>query len=317
MPRIATQPSATQPLILRIVGDSRSGTTIISTLLGQIPSATYVGELDQLWRAFTTPDWRCSCGSLIASCPFWCDVRARSQVDTDFDVESLRATIDQHLRVRPRRLAALALRAPNARLADYVDALHKIYRAIAVTAASTVIIDSSKSAPELMLMLRTSTLQIHPVHVVRDPRAVAHSRSRPTATMQPRAPWMAPARAFASSAKWAVRNALLGVIIARYASVGERLRYEDFVTHPASKITGLRLPCSVTPVTDRLSETEPLIAIGPRHVLSGNARVLRQSSEIRLHMDNDWQTKQLLASRIAACIPALPLMFVYHYMLES
>lgn len=300
-------------MILRVVGDDRSGTTVIGTVLGQLPGATFVGEVSQVWRAFTTADWRCSCGQLLTSCPFWSAVRLRSQVDAHFDVNALRAITEQYLRVRPAQLVSLARRALPPTLADYTSALECVYEAIAVAADSTVIIDSSKSAPELLLALRTFRLRLDILHVVRDPRAVAHSRSRQIPAMQSGSQWMASEGAITSSLRWAVRNTLIEIAAARYASVGRRMRYEDFVTHPVREIQGLDIGCDTTGLADQLSGASGQIAVGSRHALDGNTRVLKGEPTIKLRLDSEWESAMPFSRRIAATIPALPLMLSYGY----
>jgi hypothetical protein len=304
---------AAAPRILRIVGDDRSGTTVIGTVLGQLPDAIFVGEAGQVWRAFTTPEWRCSCGDLLTSCPFWREVRSQSCVDVNFDVNLLRIITEQYLRVRPGRMASLTRRSLDPLLAEFANALECIYTAIAATAGSGVIIDSGKSAPELLLAVRTLRLNLNILHVVRDPRAVAHSRSRQIPAMQSGSQWMASEGPVTSSMRWAVRNTLLEMIIARYASVHHRMRYEDFVTHPTRELKCLGTFLDTTSIADRLFETGGQIAVGPRHALDGNTRVLKSMSKIQLRLDDEWKSAMPFPKRVSASIPAFPLMLFYGY----
>lgn len=309
------QSETVAPRILRIVGDNRSGTTVIGTILGQLPSATFVGELVQVWRAFTTPDWHCSCGQLLTSCPFWSDVRLRSNVDARFDVDRLRDATERYLRVRPIRLMSLVRRSLSSVLVDYAQALECVYRATAITAGAELIVDSSKSAPELLLALRAFRLDLDVLHIVRDPRAVAHSRSRQIPTMQPVSRWMPSEGAIRISARWSVRNILIEAILARYASAQHRMRYEDFVTDFTREIRSLR---SLNKVVDTTYITELLtadgqIAIKPGHVIDGNTRVLQHASHIQLRLDDEWKSAMPLSRQAAVCTPAFPLMLFYGY----
>lgn len=301
-----------EPRILRIVGDGRSGTTVIGTVLGQLPSAIFVGEVAQVWRAFTIPTWRCSCGESVASCSFWRDVRKQSQVDVKFDLDILRSTTEQCMRIRPMQLTNLVRRSLSPVLLNYAEALQCVYRAIAVTANTRLIVDSSKSAPELLLALRTFDLGLDVLHVVRDPRAVAYSQSRRPATVQPVSRWTAE-RVLTSSTRWAVRNTLLETIRARYASSQYRMRYEDFVTRTEPELRSLDRFLDTASIADQLSKTNGEIAVGPRHALDGNGRVLRQISGVRLRLDEEWRSAMSSPKRIAASIPAFPLMLFYGY----
>ncbi len=306
------QPGVTRPTVLRVVGDDRSGTTVIGTVLGQLPGATFVGEVSQVWRAFTTADWRCSCGESLGACRFWRDVRATSRVDADFDVDSLRA-ITERLRLRPRALAALARPTRGPSFTVYATALARVYEAIAQAAGATLIVDSSKSAPELLLAARTLELDLRVLHVVRDPRAVAHSRSRRIPAMQPGSQWMASAGPLSSSMRWAVRNALIEIVLARDATARSRMRYEDFAADPARALRSLCVDRDLSAVVDELAETGGRLAIGPRHALDGNTRVLRSAAKLEIGADEEWRSAMSLPRRLAASVPALPLLFRYRY----
>ncbi|HEY2767361.1 MAG TPA: sulfotransferase [Solirubrobacteraceae bacterium] len=295
-----------------MVGDDRSGTTVIGTVLGQLPSATFVGEVSQVWRAFTTADWRCSCGEPLGTCHFWRNVRATSRVDADFDVDSLRAVTEQ-LRLRPRALARLVRPTLDPSFAIYAAALARIYEAIAQTAGATLIVDSSKSAPELLLTARTLELDLRVLHVVRDPRAVAHSRSRRIPAMQPGSQWMASTGPLASSLRWAVRNTLIEAALTRGSAARHRMRYEDFAADPARALRSVSVDRDLSAVLDELAETGGRLAIGPRHALDGNTRVLRRATSIEIGPDEEWRAAMSLSRRLAASVPALPLMFRYCY----
>jgi hypothetical protein len=307
------QPTVADPRILRIVGDGRSGSTVIGTVLGQLPAAIFLGEITQVWRAFTTPRWRCSCGDLVASCPFWRAVRSRSQIDTAFDVTRLRDTTERYLRIRPLQLANLVRPRLTRPLVEYAEALERVYRAIAATAGAGLIVDSTKSAPELLLAVRTFRIRLDVLHVVRDPRAVAHSQNRPMpATMQPGYDW-APERASTSSARWTVRNGLLGLILTQHKAAHRRIRYEDFISSPAQELISLHEFGDMASIAAHLTQTNGELSVGPRHALDGNGRVLQKTSTIRLRLDEEWRSRMPFPRQLAASIPAFPLMRLYGY----
>lgn len=310
---VTSAQTPSKPHVLRIVGDGRSGSTVIGTVLSQVPSSIFVGEVAQVWRAFTTPSWACSCGELVADCAFWRDVRSHSMVDTSFDVGQLRDTTERFLRIRPLKLANLMRRPLDHRLVEYSQALQDIYRAIAATAGADLVVDSTKSAPELLLAVRTFSIRLDVLHLVRDPRAVTHSQARPRpATMQSGFGWTAET-AFTSSARWTIRNALIGLMLSRRTPVHRRMRYEDFVSHPALELRSLDQFVETTEIADQLERSGGQIAVGPRHALDGNGRVLEQRSKIQLRLDEEWKSAMPRSRRVAASIPALPLMLLYGY----
>lgn len=306
------EPALTRPTLLRVVGDDRSGTTVIGTVLGQLPNATFVGEVSQVWRAFTTPDWRCSCGKPLGECHFWRDVRASSRVDADFDVDSLRAVTEQ-LRLRPRALARIARPTISQSFAVYAAALVRIYEAIAQTAGANLIVDSSKSAPELLVAARALELDLRVLHVVRDPRAVAHSRGRRIPAMQPGSKWMASTGPLTSSLRWAVRNALIEIALTGGSAARRRMRYEDFAADPVQALRSTNVDRDLSAILDELAETGGRLTIGPRHALDGNTRVLQRATDVEIGLDEEWRLAMPRSRRLAASVPALPLMFRYRY----
>jgi len=282
---------------------------VIGTVLGQLPETTFVGELSQVWRAFTTEGWQCSCGEPLASCSFWVTVREKSGIDAD-DVDELR-TITEGLRVRPASLARLLGPSIGAAQAKYATALARVYKAISTAAKSTLIIDSSKSAPELLLTARTLALDLSVLHVVRDPRAIAHSRSRRIPANKPGSQWMASEGPITSSIRWTTRNLLIELACSRYAEKRNRMRYEDFVAEPSERIRALALGRETCGVVEQLREGR--LTVGVRHALDGNTRVLRNVSTLEIRADDEWRSKMPPSRRLAATMPAVPLLWMYRY----
>ena len=56
--------------LIYLIGAGRSGTTILSLLLGNSESVTSLGELHQL-PEYMGLEGKCSCGQLLSSCPYW------------------------------------------------------------------------------------------------------------------------------------------------------------------------------------------------------------------------------------------------------
>ena len=65
------------PLVIYIISDKRSGSTLLDYLLSCHPDVTPLGELRLLFghyhkiRAGARWNWNCSCGQPVASCGFW------------------------------------------------------------------------------------------------------------------------------------------------------------------------------------------------------------------------------------------------------
>ena len=62
--------------VLYLAGSGRSGSTLVTTVLGQLPGFFAAGELRYLWRRGILENRPCGCGSPVADCPLWARVRA-------------------------------------------------------------------------------------------------------------------------------------------------------------------------------------------------------------------------------------------------
>ena len=114
--------------ILYIMGDQRSGTTLVENLIAQLDGALTVGELrllhghlfkqgpGDLW------DWQCSCGAAIEDCSFWAKTLLRNG---------------------NRSLGQTIISKQN--LSQSVDTVHSIYKGIQEDEDPALIVDSSKN----------------------------------------------------------------------------------------------------------------------------------------------------------------------------
>src|SRR6266571_3275615 len=98
---------AARPTVLFIAGASRSGSTMLDLLLGELDGYVAAGELRNLWGHGLLDGWRCGCGEPVKSCPFWRSVLERAGLDR-VDPAWVDET-QQGLRLRPRPLARIWL----------------------------------------------------------------------------------------------------------------------------------------------------------------------------------------------------------------
>ncbi|HEY7466153.1 MAG TPA: sulfotransferase, partial [Dehalococcoidia bacterium] len=125
----------TQPIdVVFIAGAGRSGTTLLDRLLGSTPGAYSGGELDRVWGVLDQPERLCSCGRHPRACDFWTAVLEQAFGAVTPAMAGYVAAL--HDRVTPIRDVYrfwLPLQ-PGGRqrdLAEYVDALTQLYRALA------------------------------------------------------------------------------------------------------------------------------------------------------------------------------------------
>ncbi|MEV4895492.1 sulfotransferase [Nonomuraea sp. NPDC055795] len=267
------------PGVIFLGGLGRSGTTLLERLLGESPGVTALGEVAHLWARGVLAGEPCGCGAGFAECDFWRRVGERafggwSPVLAE-RVLGLRDRVD-----RTRRIPRMGHRD----LDEYVRAYRRVYTAAASVAGSRLVIDSSKHA-SLAWCLAAGGVDVHVVHVVRDPRAVAHSWRRSVERPEdgrPMTRW-GPIR---TSLHWTAQNLALDLLSRRGVPL-TRVRYEDLVADPRATLTGLASRLGLDPVFPHLDGS--LATLGPAHTASGNPMRFTVGP-VRLIRDDSWKT---------------------------
>ncbi|MEV1169372.1 sulfotransferase [Nonomuraea sp. NPDC049784] len=267
---------ATTTRVIYLGGLGRSGTTLLERLLGELPGVVALGEVVHLWERGVLAEELCGCGTPFPACPFWRQVGERAfggwTPALVGRVLTLRHRVD-----RTRRIA----RIEHPDLAEYVQAYRLLYEAT----GARVVIDSSKHA-SLACCLVAGGVDVRIVHVVRDPRAVAHSWARTVRRPEdgrPMTRW-GPAR---TAIHWTAQNAALELLPRRGARV-TRVRYEDLLAAPGPTLASLALGLGLTE-PDRPFLDDRTAWLGPSHTASGNPmRFL--VGRVELRRDDSWVT---------------------------
>jgi sulfotransferase family protein len=296
---------AAAPRVLLIAGWSRSGSTIIDMILGATPGVAAVGELRGLWSklAYGTGS-ACGCGRPLRSCPFWSAVVARAFGELDATAARRIAMAEgRHVRTRPGQLAGILAGAGAAR--RYGTILGRTYRGIADVAGAGTVVDSSKSPAHVLEVAEHAGLDVRVLHLVRDPRAIAHSwlrRSIETFEFSPAA----------SSANWLVMNASVEVVLRR--RLGDRmrsLRYEDFAADPRGTLGDVAewagIPAGTLPFLDASR-----VELGGNHTVGGNPGRFT-TGPVAIVADEEWRTAMARRAVVEATVPAAPLLGRYGY----
>jgi hypothetical protein len=310
-----------QPIrVVYIAGAGRSGSTLLSMLLGTLPGCVSIGELRHIWTRGVELDQLCGCGEPFRACPFWRDVGDRAFGGWDRSPHE-RMVVLQRRVDRFRRLPALAalrLAPQRRRLVDeYTATVSQVYAAIAESSGAGTIIDSSKSASFAMLLGRVPQVEPHLLHLVRDSRAVAHSWTRLRAMPEVGAgeEFMATFSPLKSAAIWLGNNAALDMID-RFTDVpGTRLRYESLVSGSQAELRKLASGLGLA-YEDVQAIGGPTVPIATQHSVAGNpARFARGS--VVLRPDEEWRRGMRRRDRRAVGLLTWPLLALYGYPLKT
>lgn len=309
--------------VIYILGWVRSGSTLLDTLLGEIDGLFSCGELRYLWDRGLVKGWMCGCGRPLPECDVWGGVLTKAFGRIPARREAAR-TARHHLEVvRTRRLVRILRQAPGvpsgwAALDGYLDALGRVYRAIAQETGSSVLIDSSKFAQDAALLRLVEGIDPYYVHLVRDPRAVTYSNMRRrTSQPDPSEPVeMALWSPRQSALRWTRFNLAAEAVRRRHREAPSmRLRYEDLIGEPRKTVARI-LELAGEPRSPAHFVDDVTVRLGGNHTVWGNPSRFR-TGEMTLRLDDEWTSKLGSRDRLVCTMLAFPLLAAYGYPLAE
>jgi hypothetical protein len=291
-----------------IVGAGRSGSTLLDLLLGRLDGWFSTGELRHLWHA-QRDGYLCGCGAQVVDCPVWSDVLARSRPPAP---EAVLADVRSVLRTR--QVAGLA--SPGLLGGSHAEAagrlrttLGSVYSATSEVTGARVLVDSSKDPLYGLLLAQVPELQVHAIHLVRDPRAVTRSeqRTRVRPELGDRGALMPVRSARRASLEWNRRNALAQVLAHRSVT-STRVRYEDLVADPDAVVEQItRAVTGAAPVDAAVDAGAPR-----NHTVGGNPMRF-ESGKLEIRPDVEWRTGLSARDRRTVVALTWPLLLRYGY----
>ena len=305
--------------VLYIAGFGRSGSTLLGNVLGGVSGFVSVGELRQVWEYGFVGNKTCGCGEPFSRCEVW-----RPVVDEAFgDAEKIDPR--EMIRLRegwartkhiPLMLTSTGRRYVERRLAEYLDALGRLYRAVGRVTGSRVIVDSSKFPSYGYVLGMVPSVDLYVVHLVRDPRAVAYSWQRKRLHPDPENPEYMPLRGPAeSSTRWTARNLAVEALRRRYPARYLLLRYEDFVADPR-KAVGRVLELVGEEMAPRPHVGAHEVKLGTNHNVWGNPGRFRTGT-VEVRPDREWAHLMKPGDRRLVSSLTFPLLRRYGYSLAA
>lgn len=293
--------------VIYIAGATRSGSTIVSNILGQIDGFFHAGEVIEAWDRGRT--WKCSCGLFPDVCPIWSKIYRRLDLNFNHrDREKIIQLRDLHSRSYKLILSQNPFFKQNKREDSdklLTSGLKQLYHGIQKETGATVIIDSSKNAGYGFILSKIDTIDLYLVHLVRDSRAVVFSWSKKKGGLWTEGP-------IKTAATWNSRNIAAEFIKKKLSGKYIKILYEDFMADPVGVTKQIIAPFNIS------SEKLPFISshqvhLTTSHGLCGNPDRFSKGT-IQLKVDNRWRNLQTRQKIIATAL-TWPLLHRYHYTL--
>jgi hypothetical protein len=273
-----------RPRVLLITGYSRSGSTLLARVLGEVEGIVAPGELRYLWRRGVSENRLCDCGDPSLECPFWQKVLIRAFGSAP--PPAVEEMLDLQRRVdRVYRIPALSRAAANrlAEVATYLRYYEHLFQAIEEITGANCIVDSSKDPSYGHVLALSQEIDLSVVHLIRDSRAVAYSWTREKLDPGTGKP-MSRQHPVQSAlewdiAQWAARR------LTRRVDRSLTLRYEDFVADPKPVVQRL-LELAEVEAEPHLDENRVSLSLG--HAVSGNPMRFETGS-VTIRDDDQWR----------------------------
>lgn len=303
--------------VVYVAGLGRSGSTLLSRLLGQLPGWVAVGELHNLWRSGASrgrPDELCGCGHTFAECDFWRRVVASALGAQSAGEASALASRVARLRHLPWLAGPWRPPGFSRRLASYAAVVSALYRGAAVEGGGRVVVDSSKDLGPLWMLTGVPDVRVTVLHLVRDPRGVAFSWRKPLRRREflDREVLMPSWGALETAWRWTYSN-LLAEAAGRRHGRYLRLRYEDLVRDPGGALT------AIVRAVEPGAERPPLPLVGDQAVLTRETHTLAgnpmrfESGRVPIRPDESWRGDLPRGARWTVSALTWPLLRRYGY----
>ena len=175
-----------ETMIVYIIADNRSGSTLLDYILSCYPGAISLGELHHLHGHYArkgtgkSRNWNCSCGKQVRHCDFWAEILKRvssvKKFETKYHIKAPNwSIINRTLHsFKIKNLLNTIEGDPTAQ--KTAKNIWGIYESVHRHTGKRVIIDSSKMAFQAFLLNNRKSENLKFILLERDIRAVAYSK---------------------------------------------------------------------------------------------------------------------------------------------
>ena len=304
--------------VLYIGGYSRSGSTLLDRMLGQLPGYLSTGELGYLTTHGIQQNRRCGCGARFLDCGFWTQVgqAAFGGWDTP-DAQALGRLYPQVTRHRYLPLLLVPAAHPGfaSKLRRYAGLLARLYRALETVGEAEVVVDSTIDPSRAFVLRHVPDIDLQIVHLVRDSRGTAFSWTKDVVmqdsvdevihkgTLPPRR----------SAMHWAEYHLLFHGL--SMLDGGQLVvRYEDVVRRPREELARIAGFLGDELDSQALGFVEPgAVVLASDHTAVGNDMRFRVG-RVALRVDDQWRRDLPAGARRTVTALTWPLLKWYGYL---
>ncbi|HVC41992.1 MAG TPA: hypothetical protein VND54_08465 [Candidatus Saccharimonadales bacterium] len=303
--------------IVYIGGCTRSGSTLLDRMLGQLPGYVSTGELGLITTHCITANRLCGCGRRFLDCPFWQGVGEAAF--GGWGVGDVAELVRLHPQVSRHRYLPLLIfpwLSPRfaRRLRRYRSLLARLYEGVSTASGEGIVVDSTK-APAYALVLRgLPGVDLRIVDLVRDSRGTAYSSSKQQ-VMKDSVDRVVTKHRYPAGVitlRWIAYHLIFDCL--RLAGIpGLTVRYEDVVRSPRRSLERITaFAGKAAGATDLGFIEAPTVHMREDHTTAGNDSRL-VPGDVTLREDDAWRTMLPARSRKLVTLMSWPLLKRWRY----
>lgn len=160
--------------IVSIIGNGRSGSTILESIINNNENIISVGECFRFWERFYKDETFCGCGASITECALWTFVhRELSLKIKDYSPSKTKQILKEYLQYK--HFNSISLENQSSEYLYLIENIKVFFAAIFSFSNEKVILESSKSVYWAKIIETIPELEVYFLHLERDLTSVASS----------------------------------------------------------------------------------------------------------------------------------------------
>lgn len=160
--------------IVYIMGDGRSGSTLLDSILSNLSESISVGECNRFWVRYYEGKTRCGCGEHMQQCTLWSEVHQRLEKRLhNYNPEAFQRQVKEIQLYKNYKQLSNLINSPDWQ--DFTTVVKEYYSLIAEITGKRIIIDSSKGVSWAYVLQSLDFADVRILHLERKLQAVANS----------------------------------------------------------------------------------------------------------------------------------------------
>lgn len=299
--------------VIYIVGEGRSGSTLLERLLGQHSKIFSAGELKHIWERSFLDNQLCSCGKSFYDCEIWTEIRKNfTQKIDNVDPKEIMEAFNKTSRLRHYILKKNL----DNQFSKVINNIYtKLYESILETTEKEFVIDASKHPVFAHILGLNKNIDLYIIHLVRDSRGVTYSwlkkKKRPEITKK--IEYMPRYSFFRTAISWNIVNQISQDLNNLKNTKYFFVKYEDLVSNPIKMLKNITKFLNIDDNFDSLFIKENVISLVENHTVAGNPMRFK-TGKIELKLDEEWREKLNPFIRKFVTIITYPYLKKYGYL---